>query len=278
MSRIKEPNYFSHSVIGPDHPMVRPIRSERRYLQLFSAAGDAKVIGEATPFYLEDPQAPALIDGTVPGAKIIVSLRDPVERLYSHYLMMRNNRPAMGGFMEEIERGLALEGDRNLAVLAPSTGLYSRQVERYRRVFGEDRFQVFILEEWSQDVPETLRRILAFVGIPHDIGHIPDLPQREYAEARGPIVRFLFGNRSISRATEALIPFRLRKLIRSAALVRRAPKPDMDPKARKFLIAYYRHDVRRLEQLLGRRLPWLNFDSQAAARRTASYRVRGRFA
>jgi hypothetical protein len=45
-------------VIGDRHPMVKPIRNRDRYLRLFDDAGDAKIIGEATPFYLEDPEAP----------------------------------------------------------------------------------------------------------------------------------------------------------------------------------------------------------------------------
>ncbi|MGH7947577.1 MAG: sulfotransferase family protein [Opitutaceae bacterium] len=260
MSRVKEPNYFSRSVIGDKHPMMKPIRDEKRYLQLFSGAGDAKVIGEATPFYLEDPEAPTLIDRTVPDAKVIVSLRDPVERLYSHYLMMRNNRPSMGSFMEEIRRGLLLLGNRrNLAVLAPATGLYSRHVERYRRVFGENRFKVIILEEWRDNVPRTLRQILAFLEIKHDVREFAEPPQRRYSEARGPVVRYLFGNRTISRASEVLIPYRLRKRIRNAILVKHVPKPPMEPEAREFLIGYYWEDVRRLERMLGRRLPWRNF-------------------
>jgi Sulfotransferase domain len=270
MSRIKEPNFFSRSVIGERHPMVKPIRSEKKYLKLFSDAGDAKVIGEATPFYLEDPEAPGLIDRTVPEAKVIVTLRDPVERLFSHYLMMRNNQQARGSLMDEILRGLALQGkSRNLAVLSPSTGLYSRQIERYRRVFGDRRFKIIILEEWRQNVPRAVRHILDFLEIEGDPGNDPLPPQRGYSEARGPLVRFLFGNRTISRVAENLVPFRLRKRVRSAILVRHAPKPVMEREAREFLIGYYWEDVRRLEKLLGRRLPWRNFAVTADARHTA---------
>ena len=50
-----------------------------------------QAIGEATPFYLQDPEAPARIKKRSPDARVLVSLRDPVERLHSHYLMMRNN-------------------------------------------------------------------------------------------------------------------------------------------------------------------------------------------
>jgi hypothetical protein len=259
MSRIKEPNYFSRVVIGDRHPMVKAIRNQARYLRLFDGAGDAKVIGEATPFYLEDPEAPGLIRDKVPDAKVILSLRDPVERLFSHYHMMRNNRHSMGSFMQEIERGLAHQGERDMAVLAPTTGLYSRQVARYLRVFGEERVHVLILEEWARDVPRALTHILKFLGIEHDCGEFTEPPQRRYAEARGPVVRYLFGNRTISRASEAMIPYRLRKIVRNAFLMKRMPKPEIDDEARNFLVQYYREDVRRLELLLGRRLPWHNF-------------------
>jgi hypothetical protein len=270
MSRIKEPNFFSRSVIGERHPMVKPIRSERKYLKLFSEAGDAKVVGEATPFYLEDPEAPGLIDRTVPEAKVLVTLRDPVERLYSHYLMMRNNRQAMGSFMDEILRGLALQGNsRNLAVLSPSTGLYSRQVERYRRIFGARRFKIIILEEWRQNVSRAVRHILDFLEIESEPESALVPPQRGYSEARGPLVRFVFGNRTISRVTEKLVPFRLRKRVRSAILVKHVPKPAMERAAREFLVGYYWEDVRRLEKLLGRPLPWRNFAVRAEARHTA---------
>ena len=263
MSRIKEPNYFSRQVIADDNPLVKPIRDEKLYLQLFSGSGDAKIVGEASPNYLEDPEAPALINQTVPDAKVIVSLRDPVERLHSLYLMMCNNRPTMGSFMTEIERGLSGQHNPSLAVVAPRTGLYARQVERYRSVFGDSRFKVLIFEDLMADIPGTLREVLDFLGIDHEVGAFAEPPQRQYGEARGPLVRYLFGNRVISRAAEALIPFKLRKQIRNAFLVKQVPKPAMEPEAREFLVRYYCDDVARLENLLGRPLPWRNFGGTA---------------
>jgi hypothetical protein len=264
MSRIKEPNYFSRVVIGDDHPMVRPIRDQGQYLALFAGAGDARVRGEASPNYLEDPEAPALIDRTVPGARVIASLRDPVERLFSHYLMMRNNRP-MGSFAEETERGLGLVNKRNLGILDPQTGLYAAHVQRYLEVFGS-RFKILVFEEWMADVPGTLLDVLRFLGVEHEVGDFAEPPQRQYAEARGPLVRFLFGNRAVSRAAEAMIPYGLRKWVRNALLVKPAPKPQMDAGTRELLVRYYRDDVGRLENILGRRMPWRNFGDASTAR------------
>jgi Sulfotransferase family len=220
----------------------------------------------ARPNYLEDPGAPEMISRMVPDARIIVSLRDPVERFHSTYLMIRNNLPSMGTVMQEIRRGLEGQDNPRLAVVAPRTGLYADQVRRYRAVFGESRFKILVFEEMMADVPGTLRDILAFLGIEHPVDTFAEPPQRQYGEARGPVVRFLFGNRLISRASESLIPYKLRKKIRSAFLVKEAPKPALEPEARDFLVRYYRDDVARLEEILGRRLPWRHFGSDAMSR------------
>ena len=265
MSRIKEPNFFSREVIAADNPLVKPIRDEREYLRLFADAGEAQYRGEASPNYLEDPGAPGLIAEASPGARVVVSLRDPVERLHSTYLMLRNNLAGMGDFRQEIERGLAGQENPSLSVVAPRTGLYAGQVERYRRVFGESRFLVLVFEELMADIPGTLARVLAFLGIDHDLGEFAEPGQRQYAEVRGPLVRYLFGNRFVSRVTESLVPYKVRKAVRNAILVRRAPKPEMDPGEREFLVRYYRDDVARLEGLLGRKLPWRNFGGARAA-------------
>ena len=57
MSSIKEPNYFSIKVRPKDY-FLRPIRDKRKYLNLFKDVIDEKIIGEASPSYLRDPEAP----------------------------------------------------------------------------------------------------------------------------------------------------------------------------------------------------------------------------
>ena len=51
--------------------------------------------------------------------------------------------------------------------------------------------------------------------------------QRGHVQVRSPLVRYLFGNRAISRAAETLIPFKLRKLVRNTLLTKAAPKPQV---------------------------------------------------
>lgn len=258
MSKLKEPNYFSRVVVPDDHP-VRPIRDERQYLQLFADADGARIVGEASPTYLADPEAPRLIKAAIPRAKVLVSLRDPVERAFSHYLMMLNNGTARGTFLEEIQRGVALGDNRSLALLRADVGLYQQQVQRFRSEFGDAQLKVIVFEEFSADVAGTLRQVLDFLGVEHPLKDFTAPAYREYSVARGPLVRYLFGNRTIARTSELLIPPRVRKTVRDRFLVKKAGKPAMEPAAREYLKQYYADDVRALARLLGRDLPWRNF-------------------
>ncbi len=264
MSKIKEPNFFSRVVVPEDHP-VRPIRDTDAYLRLFSAAGDAKVIGEASPTYLADPEAPALMNRFSPGCRVLISLRDPVERIYSHYLMLRNNGAASGSFAEELRRGLQLQANRSIVLLRPDVGLYFKQVRRHLDEFGVARVHVVLFEEFMSDIPGSLRSIARFLDIDHDFRDFKPPVYRPFAEARGPLVRRLFGNRTIARVSEVLIPLDARRWVREKFLVRKAAKPEMDAESRGFLTDFYRDDVAKLSALLERPLPWRNFKARDAA-------------
>jgi len=258
MSKLKEPNYFSRVIVPDDHP-VRPVRNESQYLQLFAEAGEARIVGEASPTYLADPEAPRLIRNAVPHAKVLVSLRDPIERAYSHYLMMLNNGTARGTFLDEIKRGLALGENRSLALLRADVGLYYPQVERFRSGFPDSQFKVLLFEEFSADVAGSLQQVLEFLGVEPPSSEFATPAYREYSAVRGPLVRYLFGNRTIARASELLISPGVRKAIRDRFLVKKTAKPPMPPDAREFLVQYYMDDVQSLARLLGRDLPWRNF-------------------
>ena len=86
MSAIKEPNYFSINTVPDNHPVLKPIRDKMKYLSLFDDVTNEKIIGEASPDYLPDPDAPHLIHQVAPHAHIVIILRDPVERAFSDYL------------------------------------------------------------------------------------------------------------------------------------------------------------------------------------------------
>jgi hypothetical protein len=94
MSPVKETNFFAYGLddagqllYGIPELHQFPVTTLSEYEKLFANAGDAAAVGEASPIYLECPQAAGRIRTRIPDARLICGLRDPVERAYSDYLM-----------------------------------------------------------------------------------------------------------------------------------------------------------------------------------------------
>ena len=163
MSTIKEPNYFSVKIHPGDGELV--IRDKKQYLSLFNIDKDDKIIGEASPEYLGDSEAPNLIYQVSPNAKIIIILRDPVERAYSHYFTFVRQGRIKNSFHDEVQ--LALENKKkgiksNFGML--ESGLYCEQVKRYLDKFGLKQVKVLIFDEFIKNQKATLEEVLEFLG------------------------------------------------------------------------------------------------------------------
>jgi Sulfotransferase family len=83
MPIVKELHWFSRLEPNPRQGF-HPITSEEEYLSLFEGWRGERAIGEASPSYLWDPKAPERIQRSVPSAKILILLREPVDRAFSH--------------------------------------------------------------------------------------------------------------------------------------------------------------------------------------------------
>src|SRR5262249_9136446 len=88
MSMPKEPHHFCQ--VEPPHELPWHFESHTdpaRYLKLFRGAHGFKAIGEGSTSSMWHPEVPARIRQRVPHARILIALRDPIQRAYSHYLM-----------------------------------------------------------------------------------------------------------------------------------------------------------------------------------------------
>ena len=254
MSPIKEPYYFNTINLVTVSSMP-PIRDEAKYLSLFQGVKDEVAIGEATAAYLRDPATPKRIHEAVPGARIIMLLRDPVERAFSHYLARVREGFQLLSFQE------ALREDRyNDTYLEP--GFYAQQVKRYLDTFGPERVKILIFEEFIQDTKGAVSDVLRFLGVN---GQPSVSVGKAYNAFAMPRVRWAYRflkNRWARRAGRALIPGPLRMLVRERVLLKRVSKPAMPQEAKKLLEDLYREDVIKLKEILGRTLPWPLASSQ----------------
>ena len=143
--------------------------------------------GEATPYYFFHPLAPQRVGQTFPDVKLIVLLRNPVDRAHAHYQHERRKGFETLTFPEALQAEAdRLDGEAKRLVRDPgyvslphrrfsyfSRGIYVRQLRNWMEALPADNFLVLQSESLFQNPSAALREILAFLGLPVVQG-IPD--------------------------------------------------------------------------------------------------------
>jgi hypothetical protein len=247
------------------------IRDRDEYLSLYENVSDEIAFGEATPTYLCDPDAPKLIHETVPEARIIMILRDPVERAFSHYLfLIKTQHETILSFYDALKVDYYNNSMKDCLgapsrILYVEYGLYSEQVKRYFDIFGRSQVKVMIFEEFVRNTKDTFREVLGFLGLNRD--KLPYNIKRKYDNFVVPrfqfspnIFRFLsnYGDKNnvVIKVWRSLPGYSLRCGILDRILLKGSLKSKVPEDARAYLEKLYYLDVKKLEHLLGRQLPW----------------------
>lgn len=249
MSRPKELNFFVAELnwgLGRDW-----------YASHFDRA--APVRGETSPHYTSLPRFAGVAErmaGLVGDARLIYMVRDPIERILSHYL-----HNVSGGY-ESRSIGEAL-ADPGSAYVARSR--YAMQLRPYLDAFERERILIVANEDLAEHRATTMREVFEFCGV--DPGFRSEQFGRQWETGSGKAaggfrimdraVR-LPGLRALDRNFDRL-PESLRWLVER--LVHdpgrgAAPKPELDPALRERIEAALDDDVAELERIAGRRYGW----------------------
>jgi sulfotransferase family protein len=154
------------------------------------------LVGEASPSYLFHPLAPERVSVMLPGARLIVLLRNPVDRAFSHY----QHEVALGreplSFEEALDREEErMQGELDRMLRDPSyfslawwnytyvaRGRYAEQLERWFATVPREQLLVLFTEELSADTAATYRRVLDFLGVgARELDSYPRIFDRDYA-------------------------------------------------------------------------------------------------
>lgn len=263
LPQVKELHYFNRfdSNLNEIDNFARRPRSW--YEAFFEPAPAGSVKGEVTPLYLPDPEAPGRIHEMLPDVKIIISLRNPVGRAYSHYQMAR----AKAHLTEDLDAVIAGDDARIL-----QRGLYAAQVQTWIDMFGADRVHVVLFEELVADPVSGLGEIAAFLDIDPSPLQQGETPGKSNAAATYRSAAFYNASVKVARGlrnfgatralADALKASGLYDRIKAANRKEAAYEP-LSPEHRARLVDYYRADVARLAGLLGREtLPWKDFQTE----------------
>lgn len=262
MSPMKETNFFAfgldaqgnHLYGDPDLHRF-PVRSLSEYEELFSGAGDAVAVGEASPIYLECPQSAARIREVLPTARIICGLREPVDRAYSDYLMYLR------------ARGRRLDPARDLTASSvwaqPEShwmqiSRYHEALSRYFDVFPREQIHVFLFDDFRVDASRCVRDVYRMVGV--DPGFTPDLetPHNIGGMPSSMTLEKVFTSGTLRKAVEPWIPRRAADLARRLRTKNLKKAPPLPAELKAELGQHFRDDIAKTSSLIGRSLDhWL---------------------
>jgi len=257
MSPTKEPTYFTANI--EDSPQI-PVHEKQEYLDLFHNVVDEKIIGEATAVYIIDPEAPKLIHKVSPNARILITLRDPVERAYSHYLhAKRNGITKSESFHQVLEKFMNNKKIRPRIFRVFSEGKYYENIKRYLDIFGKDQVKIIFFEDLVKNTLTTMNEIVKYLGLNFVFENSDFEVHNPYIKSKNQfITNTLSDHQGFKKILRKFIPSSTREKINKAMFVHEE-KPKMDENDRKTLIKFYTEDVLKVKKLLGKDLPWKNF-------------------
>lgn len=272
LSPVKEPYFF-----GSDLKYInlkRPTKDE--YLALFEDATDEKIIGEASITYLVSTEAAQEIKSFNPEARVLIMLRNPVDMIYS---MHSQALFVQVEDVEDLEKALSLEDFRKKGqripekttilsfILYRELASYSEQVERYFQVFGRDRVQVIIYDDFKQDTAGAYRKTLQFLGVNDEFRPERFDKVNVNKRRRNEWVTEILKNDWVIKAVRLLIPSRdLRQSVARKATfitIKETPRPAMPKELRVQLQADFLPEIERLSTLLNRDLTYWCKNSKA---------------
>ena len=278
MSPRKQTRFFVFDVEDPSFhgpapkDLQRPyaIANLQDYLTLFDGVREETAVGEASWTYLYRPEAAGRIREYVPEARLIVILRNPADRAYSHYSQnLQDGREALADF----SRALALEEARIRDNWWPEfhyvrMGLYCAQLKRYFEIFDRDQIKVFLHEDFNSDPYGLLRDTFEFLGVDETFTPHAAIRSNPSGVPKSKSLHALLRRLESTRPKiERFVPEKtLRPMVRLSRNLknRNVVRLQISPGERRRLIdEYFREDLEGLQQLIQRDLSaWLGNDTE----------------
>lgn len=189
---LKEVHFFDNDRFFMNLHAIFP--AYRKYHAFFQPSSSTKIVGEACPCYMWNEKAPARIHKYNPDAKIILLLRNPITRAYSHWNMAvsrgNENRDFSEAIFTELDYSrVKIESsgmkrfisDQNRTFSYLDRGFYSSQIRRLLRFFPRDQVLILLSEDLQEKHNETLSQVFSFLEVDSTVKIEPKtIHKREY--------------------------------------------------------------------------------------------------
>ena len=163
--------------------------------------GVEMITGESTPYYIYHPHAAARMASVLPDARLIVLLRNPVDRAYAHYQHSRQmgvdpidsfeealdaESRRVGPEAERMQKDPTYESPAHLRFSYLGRGMYAEQLSRVYGYFSREQVLVENAEQFMSDPESVYLRTLSFLGLAEH--RLPEYPRYNLRRSRyGPM-------------------------------------------------------------------------------------------
>jgi hypothetical protein len=217
------------------------------YLDHFTGASDRPAVGEISHSYLSSPEAPARIEQLNPRMRLLVCLREPVDRAFSDYLDLVKNGQFDGPFDAALEQFPRLV-DR---------GRYATHLRRYLEHFPRELLCVQLFDDLKANAQAYADSVFDFLQV--DRIELPAAALKRRMPAGKPRNAALAAAaKAASRAVKRLGLRRLRSRVKRSVALREAlyqpyssDRPTADPTVAAGLRQVFAPEVEALDELLG---------------------------
>jgi len=274
MPVIKEPNFFCTDLYqhglgrGTDSSekeiqrVIRVIESgqathhayiqdEKIYLSLFKNSETAQISVDASTTYLYSEQAAKNIASKKPDAKIIICLRNPIERAISEFRM----NVAIGTAHPPLRKMVRLEeAALDGGVISPlhryvTAGLYHQQVRRYLEIFGRSNVVIIRFEDIHYHLQSTLDRVFSFLGV-EQIKFGGNIHENSAISPRFRAFNYALENIGLKQFIRRAFPVKAKEVFKRLYYRRGAHDLKVDPEDLWMLREKFAADIANLSKLL----------------------------
>ena len=250
MSRQKETDYFSDEDLQKQglYYGKNRINTLEKYHSLFQNV-DQKKIGEASVSYLFYEDVPQKIKAYNSNSKIIIMLRNPVDRAFSHFLMDYR----LGLISKSFESVLENEKKDIKASLFYQQyielGQYFGQVKRYIEKFGKENVTIIFYYDFKNHVVKEVQKVYEFLEVDSKYRAEIESKHNTYSMPKNNWIRLIYSFVSFRKILNRILPKRKVRKIKEKLFIK-SKKPKLSDVLRARLINLYAHDIKQLEELL----------------------------
>ena len=252
MSSQKEPDYFSDKAIhqqGMYYGKNR-VNTLDKYESLF-VQKEGVVYGEGSVSYLFYDNVAEDIKKYNPNAKIIIMLRNPIERAFSHYLMDYRLGLVSDSFENIITKKSKHKNAHLFYQQYIEVSKYANQIQRYLDFFEKENILFIDYEDLKNNVSKTVDQVYDFLNISTEFAADINTKYNTFTMPKNKGIRFIYSFVFLRKILTFFLPIYLVKNIR-AFLFKADKKPELLKETSSQLSIIFNNDIKKLDEVLGK--------------------------